>query len=387
MPSDDKPKAKVYTFSDTGTAADDDIMNDDEDFETETDTGDDRRRGGGTTGPQFSQRPEPEHAREDDTMNAGGAAPEFRDPFILYDSDDQQAPEEEGGLGLINIEERSGNYVFTIGRAGRGKSTFQSHLLRYLYQAGDFAMQQVSDPDSDYRENDVQLRMWRESWITNSFPRRSALNRPIELRFKAEPVRYKRPDLLFGFFEFSGEDIRVFYDPDYVNRSFLSSLDRFLNNPKCKFTFIFLSTGDDARRDDDLFSGFLDHIYNNTKQKFRENASALLVIGYPEKAIKLLNNQPGKTGRRNGRLDRREYIATFLPNTGASLSKWNKRYGIAEFSVGKIGNRSENGILVPYIEKPSFEDAKRIFAWIYLRFTGQRPGPGFLTKLWKDLQN
>lgn len=271
------------------------------------------------------------------------------------------------------------NYIFTVGRQGSGKSTFQSHLLRYLYTQGDHNVEpdveHARSTQSDFRNI---VLTWREQWQRGQFPAATTIGRPSEFRYIVTPNMGKHAALPFGFLEISGEDFIQLAKPTQNGEAppaLMSSIDDFLNNPKANLAFLFVCQGENILGDDILFSEFLDYLKINIRRDFEKHCSAVLVLSDPDTCQRRLARKMNLPD--DGRpLDVEKFVEQFVPQCASRLAKWKNRATIATFSVGAIREEKDptTGKMVPFIRDPSFEDAKLIYDWLYERFTGKRIG-------------
>ena len=197
------------------------------------------------------------------------------------------------------------------------------------------------------------------------------------MRWTVEPHRNNKkyqnfPAFSFGFLEISGEDFESLHD---IKAELMPSLERFLRNTSHSIAFVFVARGDSIDKDDDLFYEFMEYLYVNIDQAYREKCSALLVLADPDHCKRILADQLGKSPD-SRRLDVRGFVERFTPKIASQLEhdKWGKRAAIVPFSVGEFGiYKYDDGEERPTIVKPSFDDVRVIFDWLYEQFTHRRP--------------
>ncbi len=276
-------------------------------------------------------------------------------------------------------------YIFTVGRPGSGKSTFQSHLLRYLMTQGHHRV----EPDTEHTASEAfreTFAKWRAQWQSGFFPDRTAAGRPAEFRYKVTPHKRGYPTIPFGFVEISGEDFEKLMAFDQNMPEFLDSVDDFLNHPNIHLAFFFICQGNDIEQDDNLFGRFLDYLAHHTDRPYAENCSAALVLADPLACQRHLAKRLNEPKLRNRPLDIEKFVDEFTPECASRLAGWENRATIATFSVGQVETMAlANAEKKPRISKPSFEDAEMIYNWLYRRFTGKRLGQGFRQKTLKWL--
>lgn len=275
----------------------------------------------------------------------------------------------------VNIANRNGHYIFTVGRPGTGKSTLQSQVLRYLFESREYHSQIKTADESERVEQerlDKLLAEWRKCWRDDRFPERTAASRPSEFRFEVAPVQRNNNYITFGFFEVAGEDFETLRRGLSSRPSLLTSLAEFLRNPNCKFVFLLVCIGHEVENDDELFVDFLDYLRENFGERYVKESRVAIVISDPDEASALLAKKRKERGR-SGKLDKEAFVREFLPQTAAKLMSWKRSYGLAQFYVGNI-RADENG--KEYIEGNSFDDARALFGWIFEAMTGLKPVPG-----------
>lgn len=273
-----------------------------------------------------------------------------------------------------------GNYIFTIGKPGSGKSTLQSHLLNYLYNGEEF---QITE-DLDYLKTEEEraelhrLRvLWDDMWRNGNFPKSTTSGRPSQYRFILTPTNKPRfPSLPFGFFEISGEDFKALYEIRDEPPQLLSSIDSFLKNPECRIAFLFVCQGNDVERDDLLFAQFLTYLGARIDPSIKQRSSAAIVLADPDecqKRLQLARREPPV----GGKLEARAFVNQFVRQTANQLATWDNRAAITAFSVGKTAEaiNPQNGLAEPYIKDPSFDNARHLAQWLYGQFTGRSLGP------------
>lgn len=270
---------------------------------------------------------------------------------------------------------QSGCYIFTVGKQGSGKSTLQSHLLRYLFEGEEYHTQ--PDGDDTYTSSVFHklFPLWNEDWRNGWFPKATDVGRPVKLRFEVKPtIRKSLPLLKFGFWEVSGEDFQVLTHPSEQVPALLPSLDAFLSDPNNKIVFLFVCQGNDMDKDDFLFAQFLRYIKLRLKRNYAQ-CSAALIFADPETCQRRLQMILGQQ-QVGGALDITTALDKFTRQTRGLLNVLEDRATITTFSVGRLKEGTDReGRPAKQIEAPDFEDSRILFDWIYEQFTGRLPGP------------
>jgi len=287
------------------------------------------------------------------------------------------------------LEARSGNYILSFGFAGAGKSSFQSHLARWILEGRDF-IPHVAKTDA----NDASTRLiniWREDWRSNRFPDSTipGERNVTELRLKATPNSGQKTPVVFSFLEISGEDLESVIPKDGA-ATMLGSLRAFITNPKISPMMIFF-VDPDHDDNDTMFFNLLDYLEANFKRPVIERLSLLVLIPKPKTALANMRQSPKCRAEYNGLEHIEElnnelvelYLETFLPSAYSRIKVWKGEWQHARFCIGDPVPGRET-----HFENMSFVDISKIFSWIYTRFTGKKLGqsPGgklkdFFTKL------
>lgn len=290
-------------------------------------------------------------------------------------------------LDGIDIAKRRGNYLLTVGRQGSGKSTLQSYLLRYLERGMEHTLYENL---GDETEHDLEMRVrqklteWQEDWKYDLLPRRTEMRQPIEFRFHSRPINGRDKDLLeFSFFEIAGEDLKIDYSDDARGKLY-PSLRTFLANRNCRFQFLFIVNGQDAHADDEFFSNFLAYLRRSVSERFWKESAICLVFSYPKAAflnlkgeLKKRNEPPLSVTSFHTKEAQYKFIKTFLPQTFARLTEWEKEPGRAPFHIGDIDFDFKHPTDPDRkrVRKWEPEDTRWLYWWIYTNFMGRPPDP------------
>lgn len=279
-----------------------------------------------------------------------------------------------------------GNFIFAVGRSGSGKSTLQSHLLNYLYTADDFTIEEDREHlqnEQAYAEFQELLLKWHRQWVEKKFPGRTEIGRPSAYRFVVRPTRKRLPALRFGFLEIAGEDFRVLIESGSEPPRLLPKLDSLLADPENKIIFVFICQGTNMKEDDMLFSSFMRYV-NVRHPAVLQRSYAVLVLANPAACQKRLQLVQG-VAPTGGKLDVREFVKNCTPQTLSRFKDWGPRSAIIPFSVGTL--REEQGPRGPekIISEVSFEHARRLFTWLYERFTGKSLAPSLPQRILRAL--
>jgi hypothetical protein len=266
------------------------------------------------------------------------------------------------------------NYIVPVGLPGRGKSTFQSHLLRYLQFAPDlrFNVKAVLDRDVSSTQN-VLLR-WQRDWATNRFPPATTVNTFDLLDFEALPTSKSRAPLKFGIVSVSGEMLaastRALRAGDNAP-SLLRSLTAILANPMNRLSFAFILNPRYAGPEDDLlFSTFIDYVAGivSVEKPVEARCKITILVAGPEHAAAALEKRRGSASVSNyTEPDLLELLfKATLPQTAGRLKSSSMGWNIMPFSVGPISIDSGGE---EFMANPEFDDIKDYFDFVHKFFT------------------
>jgi len=284
-----------------------------------------------------------------------------------------------GRLRDGSIEEKVGNYIFTVGYPGSGKTVFQSFLTYYINHSPDFRSQPVLDPE------DVQgwaaqatYNDWITRWHRGEFPNPNAFIEDDiqELSFIVNPKRGVTSPLRFSFLEVAGEFLRQVIADEHQDPTLVETLRRYLENSRLQFLLVLVidPARDDDRENDLLFQNFFTFLDVNCPDIYSRSSLALLISKPNEALGKLKNAKPGLRHHAELRGELCEdYIETFLPATYNRLDTWipQERATVMSLNIGEIDDARET----PRIVKPDMRDISKIFSWIYSNFTKEKLGP------------
>lgn len=290
------------------------------------------------------------------------------------------------GLNPDDIQNKKGNYLFTFGYPGSGKTTFQWFLMRYLVQEGNFRTQ-VDIPKTSSGEDNWEARRilndWKQQWVEQTFPESTgALESDIrEITLETRPLEGQKTPCRFSFLEMSGELLRLVQPTKNQTPKLSKAIDAYLSNEKLKFIVV-LMLHPEHELNDNLFASFLSYL-DRIHPGSRSRMSLAVIVSNPEKSIEKLR----KYGDAEGRTDYLEindaslnaYVDTFAPETYQALKDWpdKKRTLLTCLEIGEIKREGGEQIL----EDPDFRDIDYIYSWVYNQFTGKKLGPTMFQRL------
>ncbi|TRD15470.1 hypothetical protein [Palleronia caenipelagi] len=318
-------------------------------------------------------------------------------------SEDPEPPEQPNARGrdktvgnlppVSEIGQRTGNYMLSYGYPRAGKSTFQSHLLRWITQGGEFSLNVAKNDSNDASR--IAFNEWMRLWDANRFPESTerGMTKVVELRFRATPVSGRKKPLEFNILEMSGEDQRRVLPEAGRPSEMMEPVREYLSNRKINFLLVLLlDPARDGSENDILFLTLLDYLDANFPG-LSERMSLLLLLSKPDTALaKMRSDRRASTEFHDLNVTDRMtpehvnfYFDTYTPATISRLANWPGKWATAKLRVGSLP-RTQGGASETYSDV-DFDDAKRVFDWIFEAFTGAPPGkrlPTWLDKMLRD---
>lgn len=292
------------------------------------------------------------------------------------------------GLNPEEIANKSGNYLFSFGSPGSGKTVFQWHLLRHLIEYGDFTTtpsvpETASGLDWDGRR---LLNEWKTQWLEGRLPESTGAKESDirELKLDVRPMAGQKTPLEFSFLEMSGELLRM-VDPSQAQTPRLADvLHAYLPNENIRFVLVLIIQPDDELNDNlfGSFMGYLDRVYPGIKNRM----SLSIVVSKPHETLRKLQRYGDMQGRTEyHQLDAQAleaYVDRFAHEAYMAYRNWPdpKRVLLTPLYIGEI--ESEGG--EPILKRPDFADISTIFGWVYNQFTGKHLGPTWFQKLFRS---
>jgi hypothetical protein len=293
---------------------------------------------------------------------------------------------------LLVFEARPGNYIFAVGLPGSGKTVLQSHVLHYLFESSRYDT--GSDPDPKIAPSQLQtLNYWKRCWRTGEFPEATQIDRADHFRYI---IRTKEEDRLnsrykFGFVEVSGEHFLKIEGEMGQQPQLPEAIQKLLADKRCRIVFLLVcNAAKDPRRDDDFFHSFFDYFSYHPQLKFRKDTSIAFVLANP-KAAKLvidralrdaidrgrpesernkkLQEERSLVGRAEISGDRlaRLFLRHLMRKTRSSLRSWDGPKRAFGFSIGATRHNAEKQR--SEVAEYDFDDADRVFRWVYRQTT------------------
>jgi hypothetical protein len=269
------------------------------------------------------------------------------------------------------IEGKTGNYLFTVGNVGSGKSTIQSYLIHRLWSDSRILFEYATTDGNP--AHDAYLNGWVQNIGNGFFPGRTKAGHVRE--FTVRFGQAKRPALQLSFIEIAGEEIRSIVptgnDRDRQRLGLNEHLERFLKEPRIKKRFLFVSDGSANRmgpqreaamyNEDILFDTLLRYLLSST--------------GVGLKRIEALFVAAKWDQIKNDYRSERHYFRTNFPQTFGTVASTSRiRASFMPFSVGDVvvGSRHAGGESVARIARKEPRYIDTLISWIYQSFTQRR---------------
>ena len=195
------------------------------------------------------------------------AEPDYDDARALPDYQDIENFDVD--VESDSIGNRTGNYLFTIGKVNSGKSTLQNFLIYRLFK--DERIDLEFTPKDGNHQKVAALNAWIRKIGAGYFPNRTQAGALRE--FDVRITQAKRKPFDFSFLEISGEDIEtVSATADDPEPHLQEDLETFLRLKHGKKRFIFVS--DSSRHlvkaglaenfeEDQMFSAFVRYLLDH----------------------------------------------------------------------------------------------------------------------------
>ncbi len=261
------------------------------------------------------------------------------------------------------------NYILVAGRDGGATATFANHLVRYLLSA-----EQNFDTGlvlANERESRRILDAWRAVWSEGRLPK--GAGQPKDCAYRVQPLgKHKdKPALTFAFREVSGADLDSVLATE--ERAAPEALTALAGNPKLNFVLVLLCGGneEDAIDQDASLASFVAFLKSTHGEEFASRCPVLLIA----------SKARGDAGDSQGV---EAFTGETLPATIAALQEWQGRYTLGELDIGEFAYAADGE---PLLHSPKFDDAAKIFRWIYFQFTRYPVVEPFLKRLWKSVRS
>jgi hypothetical protein len=317
----------------------------------------------------------------DEVSNTASFGKQFSDDAYFDDSTLKDH------LASVNIGERTGNYLISVGLPGSGKTVLQSFTTYSMSVAGSLsAKPDIAEKDGEVNHQAQQLRtLWLDEWKAGQFPRGTPLreNEIREIRLNIGNLQNNSQNFNFSFLEIAGENFKDVVPTAISAPMLFDRINAFLTNEKLNLNIAFILKTDEKPGEpsnDALFTNFIDFIEVQLKLDLTQKVGLILVVPNPKLVF-------GKTDwrrmRSNQAADRRfynkkvkDYIYKNFPATYTIFDRWNaKKRAITVFHIGDEIEGS--------LKNEDFRDARSFINLNYNFFTGKNLEPK--NSFWKRI--
>lgn len=270
-----------------------------------------------------------------------------------------------------NIEGRSGNFVFTVGKVSSGKSTLQSFLIHRLWTDPRITFEH--EPMDGNEDNEAYLHGWVNNVASGLFPARTGAGKIRE--FCISFGHAERRKVKLNFIEIAGEDIvSIVPSVEPSSRQLNHYLERYLREPGLNKRFVFVSDAADngeggpasesKLQEDILFASLIKHLRNSDGIGLKR-LSILFVVSKWDQV---------KNDYRSVKHYFREHFPQTLSLTTRSsqISANFMPFSVGEVSVARSQEQDKN---VPLIVRKDPRYIDYLISWLFDEFVRDRlPG-------------
>jgi len=267
------------------------------------------------------------------------------------------------------IQGREGNFLFTVGSTGSGKSTLQHFLVYWLHCDRTLNLDYASTEEAHV--HDAHLNQWIQEFARGYLPERTPQGTLQEFRIGFS--QKGRPRLDFSFVEISGEDIRsILPNPSDPMPRLHAQLEQYLRLQGANRRFVFVSDATANRRDgtgrvfyeDILFSTLIRYLLSERGVNLKK--LNILFVASKWDAVK------------SDYRSVQAYFNTHFTQTRALVDGSSRiRASFIPFSVGDIVLAEEGGETVARVRAVDNTYIRYLVSWVYHSFKGTHLRGGY----------
>lgn len=266
---------------------------------------------------------------------------------------------------LSAIEGKSGDFLFTVGATGSGKSTIQSFLVHRLASHPSVVYTPAS-ADGDPK-NDAYLNGWVQNIANGFFPRRTERGQVREFNISFGQASRRTLDL--SFIEIAGEDIHSIVPTveshERENLRLSQHLEQYLREPHVNKRFMFITDAGARGSGKDRQSPYSDDILFCTLIRY-----LLSDTGIGLKRLDILFVVSKWDQIKNDYRTHKQYFKSHFPNTLATVAKSSRiKSSFMPFSVGEVDTTDQS---TPRILRKERKYVDTLISWIYESFSQRR---------------
>lgn len=261
-----------------------------------------------------------------------------------------------------NTEGRTGNFLFTVGNVGSGKSTLQAQLITRLWNHRELNFEYSSH--SGDPKHDAILDAVVQNLASGFLPRRSpqGLIQEFNIRFGQR----NRPSVPLNFVEISGEDIKSIVPGLNQSEPRLNELlEEYLAMPSVNRRFVFVSDASvNLTGSDRLLPRYSEDVLFNHLLRY------LLALGLPRLQILFVAAKWDTVGSRYR--NEKEYFETNFPQTRALIgASATISASYIPFSVGALDDAGGSQDSSSIIRRADYQYVDVLISWIYESLSGR----------------
>jgi hypothetical protein len=267
-------------------------------------------------------------------------------------------PRELTSLDRIKmLEQMESHFIFPFGVAHSGKTVAMASLIHYM--SGIDSQGKLHAWESPYAAADETQKFISEVnrvFSKKKFPHRTFFKnneeRTRQINVEFTPDDRSRESLRMTFVDMAGDDHQQFAWSDGATK-LPPDIEIFFQARKLDITFMLVTRHQDASKDDVGMVTFLNHLIMRNSA-FKHARVLILVSNWDTYS---------------GTSSVSEFVQKWMPATYAKTR--DPHNAMINFTIGSVGQVSEGGSDMPFIQEYDPQPAKRVLHWLYKSLTGQ----------------
>lgn len=331
--------------------------------------------------PKLSEVGQGQSAKESIEVNATRTDPQAqvvwgrkKEPPIFTGTDSDF---DRDHLSKVDISQRKGNYLLSVGLPRSGKTVLQSYMTYYMDVAGTLhATLDIREPDGSMNYEAQRIKtVWLESWKRGELPDSTPVGEDEirELRLDVVNAENKSQKFNLSFLEISGENFLNVVPSERNIPKLFDRLKAFLSNRKIKLNLVFVlkpNEPNDQASCDALFTNFMTFVQNELSIKISKRVGLILVLPNTKEIFGKSNWERSRVDEKFYTKTMKDYVYKNFPATYRIWDGWNrKNRAIMSFHIGDVENEK--------LLNKSFDDVKAFIDLNYKLFTGTPLQPKF----------
>ena len=318
--------------------------------------------------PQMPEEPAFAQEERSETDDIGPVAEPLAEDDVHSIRTNYEALDYRVDPGRVN--DRSGNFIFTVGNPSSGKSTLQSYLVYRLWSHANVAFDYAKiDGDNDH---DVVLNGWVQNFANGYLPKRNVQG--VLQEFNVQYGQPGRAQLGLNMVEISGEDIKSIVPTVEGNEPQLHPiLEQYLRLGGTRKRFLFVSdasinrSGDavnnKALEEDVLFDHLIRYLLSDAGLRLKRLEILFVATKWDTVSTEYRSE--------------RAYFNANFPQTQSTVRNSRRiRAAYMPFSVGEVSYTTDGDEQIPTVKSLDKRYVDLLISWIFHSFT-RRPLRGF----------